>query len=209
MLSVSDGSSVELATRSPQAGAPAVTPVGQLAWVPDGSAVAFTSYLLGTADVWLARTDGSGAAARLIVGPGAESNPAYAPDGKRVAFTCDGDAHDTDICLSDGSKLTHLTNDSATDGSPAWSPDGRRLAFASRATCVDPAACLHSALIVARVDGGPSTPLTDGTETDLWPSWSPDGSTIAFVRNDWIWLISGAGNDLRPVRPGVWPTWKP
>ena len=59
-------------------------------------------------------------------------NPAWAPDGGRLAFASNRDG-DREILVmrTDGGGLTQLTINATHDVHPAWSPDGRRLAFAS------------------------------------------------------------------------------
>lgn len=56
---------------------------------------------------------------------------------------------------------------------PAPAPDGRRLAFASRGW-----------LWVMDLDSGTARRVTSGPGIDARPTWSPDGRTLAFVRDD-------------------------
>ena len=78
----------------------------------------------------------------------------------------------------EGYELPLLTNGPID---PAPSPDGKRIAFASRGWLwlFDPAS-------------GVATRLTHGSGTDSRPKWSPDGRTIAFVRDDGRALSIGA-----------------
>ena len=68
----------------------------------------------------------------LVSGPANESDPALAPDGRRIAYVVRDSASDqADIYLADspGAAARRLTDDPGDDRMPAWSPDGRRLAF--------------------------------------------------------------------------------
>lgn len=89
-----------------------------------------------------------------------------------------------------GTALANLTRDqdgenNAKDDKPSWSPDGTLIAFESRRDCADDDAnrC-QSDIYVMDADGGNPRQLTDGPDSDTHPTWSPDGRTIAFERND-------------------------
>ncbi|MFP4205848.1 MAG: TolB family protein [Spirochaetaceae bacterium] len=62
----------------------------------------------------------------------AKVDPVYSPDGSRIAFvaTHDGDA-EIYVADADGTNVTKLTDNEATDASPRWSPDGSRIIFVS------------------------------------------------------------------------------
>ncbi|MDE2663035.1 MAG: hypothetical protein OXI39_08535 [Gemmatimonadota bacterium] len=103
-----------------------------------------------------------------------DSNPAWSPDGRRVAFQSDRDGNiEIYVMNADGSGQTRLTNNSASDGSPAWSPDGRRIAFQSDRDG-------NEEIYVMNADGSSQTNLTSDPALDSNPAWSPDGTRIAF-----------------------------
>ena len=58
------------------------------------------------------------------------SNPAVSPDGRRVVVTRTVQDNQ-DLWLLDGTRMSRLTFDQATDNRPVWSHDGSRLAFRS------------------------------------------------------------------------------
>jgi D-alanyl-D-alanine carboxypeptidase len=75
---------------------------------------------------------------------------------------------------TDGSGLTRLTTDPATDGTPvAWSPDGSRIAFGSDRDG-------NAEIYVMSADGSNQVNVTNAPSGDFGASWSPDGSQIAF-----------------------------
>ena len=80
------------------------------------------------AGLWVVNADGSNP--RQLTRYAVGSNPAWSPDGRRIAFEGDlqGSAGPSDLFVvnADGSGLRRLARNG---GAPAWSPDGRTIAF--------------------------------------------------------------------------------
>lgn len=105
----------------------------------DGRRVAFTVTRVDLeanryrSAVWLAEVDGSSAPYPLTSGD--DGNPAWSPDGRRLAFTrSDGDGGGSLRVVpvdGPGETVTVCARPEAVE-SPVWSPDGTRIAFASR-----------------------------------------------------------------------------
>ena len=65
---------------------------------------------------------------RLTDNIGYDGDPSWSPDGTRIAFTSNGEIH---AMNADGSGITRLTVDPASECCASWSPDGSRLVFVS------------------------------------------------------------------------------
>ena len=100
--------------------------------------------------------------------------PAWSPDGARIAFLrrIDGRRRDAVVVMNaDGSEPRQVTETTLGDfGAVAlsWAPGGRRIAFVR-----------NGGIWVVRADGSARRRLIRDAGQ---PAWSPDGSTIAFVR---------------------------
>ena len=84
--------------------------------------IAFVSDRDGNLEIYVMNADGSGQT-RLTTSAGADSEPAFSPDGKKIAFRSDRDG-DGEIFVmnADGTGQTPLTSNAALDSNPTWSP---------------------------------------------------------------------------------------
>jgi hypothetical protein len=111
--------------------------------------------------------------------------PAWAPDGRRVAFAGQSGGV-TDLYVHDlqSGQTTQLTKDVFADLQRAWSPDGSTIAFVSDrfSTNADTLAYGRYTLAVIEPGRGSAQRLGGdiaGNQTN--PHWLPDGSTVAFI----------------------------
>jgi TolB protein len=194
-------------------------------WSPDGKSIAFgrcpegDGGSTGVCVVYTIRADGSGLARLSAPCPlhgdlprcVDDATPAYAPDGKHIAFVRASGRVRNDqpysVALMVGDLQLHHLHRVAWFGpyrgsptGPAWSPDGKRLVFAS-----NQGDKLHpfrrSALYLVNADGTGLHRLTPfALKATDDPDWSPDGSTILFRGGPSADITPGGGN-LYTIRP--------
>ena len=155
------------------------------AWPSDGSRIAFTSHRDGDPEIYVMNADGSNVT-QLTNNSNWIWYSKWSPDGGKVAYLLGQEIY---VMNADGSNITQLTNNSVYDGYPAWSPDGSKIAFTStRDGDYEIYGDQEIEIYVMNADGSNVTQLTDNSDVDLGPAWSPDGSRIAFVSDrdgDW------------------------
>jgi WD40 repeat protein/hemolysin type calcium-binding protein len=199
--------------------------------------IAFHSYEGGDADIYAMYPDGTGKINLTDEAPdaysGADVEPAFSPDGTRIAFQSDRSGDYTDdpnwpeaifdvwVVNADGSgQPRRLTT--AEGQAPAWSPDGQQIAYSSSRDG-------NYEIWVENVDDtGTPRQITHTENTqDGWilntsPSWSVDGK-IAYVstkdnlrtsqRDIYVANADGTGEPTRltntPTSNNWAPEWSP
>ena len=104
----------------------------------------------------------------------------------KIAFVSDRDGYgEIYIMDPDGKNQIRLTNDDSEDVAPSWSPDGSKIAFVSdRDSYRDGNDEIYIRNVyIMSVDGSGQKNLTNNPAEDGMPSFSPDGSKIAFESN--------------------------
>ena len=143
-------------------------------------------------NIWYAicsmKTDGS--EKRRLTTRLATSEPAWSPDGRRIAFTRNEDVgefssfteDDVFVMQADGDDPRQLTKEveGLMSGQPTWSPDGREIAFVRGESVATAVPSRFGDLMVMSADGADVRRLVRGPLNG--PAWSPDGREIVFTR---------------------------
>jgi uncharacterized protein YjdB len=123
------------------------------------------------------------------------TEPAFSPDGSRIAFTTARDGQPEIYLMdADGTAPARLTNSPAPDGRACFTPDGQSVVFHSLRTG-------HHQIFVQPITSSDAIQLTQEPADNSQPAVSPDGETIAFVStrdgNADIWLMARDGSNQR------------
>jgi Tol biopolymer transport system component len=200
-------------------GTQAQVPIGQTddgeqhpTWTPDGR-IAFGR----NAAVYVGNADGSGTPAAIPSSNG--YNPTWSPDGKYVAVEAPGAyPYEARLVRTDGSGFFELAKPVDLGVEFDWSPDGSRVVY------VNDEISAEDQVWVAPADGsspGNAVPMPDGWIVAHNPSFSPDGTRIAFNarREDsggYEQILVGPADGSAPAVPitkgavsNQEPDWKP
>jgi Tol biopolymer transport system component len=123
----------------------------------------------------------TGSTSRLTSHPSNDHSPAWSPDGRSIAFLRNDEG--VFVIPSDGGKerLIEKARPGTVYGvAMSWSPDARYLVYSEKDSPTAPAV-LYKLMIAT----GKRIPITHPPQTgpgDMYPSFSPGGASLAFVR---------------------------
>jgi Tol biopolymer transport system component len=188
---------------------------------PDGRSLVYAKTVGSDTALYLLRIGGRNAVRLSASAPAHDVEPAFSPDGERIAFRSERDGGGVFLMTASGESVTRLTD---FGYSPSWSPDGTEIVVSACAFTA-PTDLYSDApgMSVVNVNSRQTRALPINGRA-LQPSWSPAGARIAYWglrgqnsgQRD-IWTVAADGSDSAsagvPVTsdPAVdWsPTWAP
>jgi dipeptidyl aminopeptidase/acylaminoacyl peptidase len=195
-----------------------------VAWSPDGKALAYTSDKAGgLPQLWL-RDLATGSDRQLTRVPNQPLGAAFSPDGKRIAFL------DTDgrwgvaglqVVDVENGTVTRLQPSLPQPGKPTWSADGRYIALGLAKPFSASFREGRNQVWVVPTDGKTAAFWRDAdpvasldTRGGGGPVWSPDGHNFAAIQDGVlkIWPVAPDAAPLGPLRAytseiSYYPTW--
>lgn len=141
---------------------------------------------------------------------------------RKITFASNRDGKSQIYLMNtDGTGQSRLSNNVANDEAPKWSPDNSRLVFQSDRDYqggTDDSVSAPAEIYTMKWDGTQQTRLTNNLYDDSAPTWSPDGTKIAFqsARNGVNYQIyvmnadgSGQVNISNSSANDMQPAWSP
>ena len=181
---------------------------------PDGEWVVYAGHGSGSWDIYLKSVGGQNPINLTQNAPDADDQPAFSPDGQRIAFRSSRGGGGIFVMGRTGEAVRRV---SRRGYKPTWSPDGTELAYVTENVEMKPQNVYgRSQLWVVGVTSGEERQIE--VVDAVLPSWSPNGHRIAYsgrldhpVRS--VWTVPVEGGEATAVTDHLatnWnPTWSP
>jgi TolB protein len=172
--------------------------------VADNGRIAF----LSSNQIFTTDPDGSGVL-QLTNDPNGAATPVFSHDGTRIAYKRLSDDPPEDdptaigdlvVMNADGSNQAVIAVDVVGMSPTSWSPDDRQVLW----TGTD-IVHVDEQVFVAPADGSsPPRQIGDRDAFNWAPSWSPDGTRIAYISGPDLYVMNTDGTDIQKVNQGTY-----
>ncbi len=152
-------------------------------------------------DIYLMNPDGEDQI-NLTSNPGYYDFPKWSPDGMKIFYLYKQESTVDLFAMNlDGTNQINISNLSVPlrgVSDPDLSTDGTKITFSSSFEAI------NGEVYVIDTDGSNLTRLTNNSDAEGQPRWSPDGSMIVFSLNGDIYIINPDGTDLTNLTNSPW-----
>ena len=178
---------------------------------PDGQNFVYASDETGNFDLFVQRVGGKNFNSLTPNTPSDETEPAYSPNGERIAFRSTRQPAGVYIMERTGENVRLVTDNCRH---PAWSPNGKEIVCSTHGHPIPATRNTRpSSLWIVDVETGNKRMLCENDA--MQPSWSPNGFRIAFWfmppsagRSD-IATIATDGSGLEVITKDASTNWNP
>ena len=175
----------------------------------DGKSVVYASRMRGKWDIYFQHVTDKKPINITIDSTADDIDPAFSPDGSRIAFRSERDGGGLFEMSALGGSVRRISDAGHT---PAWSPDQKHVVFATERITIPTTRLGHSVLWKVDVETGQNR-LQLTTMDAVQPSWSPNGNRIAYwaVENGErsIWTVPADGGPPARVTKDAFINWNP
>jgi Tol biopolymer transport system component len=179
---------------------------------PDGRWVVFAGDTSGNRDIFLQSTTGQNPINLTADSSADDDQPAFSPDGERIAFRSERDGGGIFVMGRTGEAPRRVTR---AGYHPAWSPDGSTIAYTTRTVDVNPQNGVgQSELWTVDVRSGGARRLSSlANAIDV--SWSPHGNRLAVsiqasgTRQVDVVTVDAARGEIVPLLADPSMDWSP
>jgi Tol biopolymer transport system component/predicted Ser/Thr protein kinase len=178
---------------------------------PDGKTFVYNSDQSGNFDLYLQRVGGKNPTNLTKDSAADDSQPAFSPDGERIAFRSEREPAGVYVMGATGENLRL-----AAEGGfhPSWSPDGKEIAYSTMGRDVpDVRNNVPSQIRIVNVESGAKRLLCEMDA--MQPAWSPHGARVAFwfmptsVGRSDVATVPSAGGEPVVVTKDATTNWNP
>ncbi len=178
---------------------------------PDGSFFVYAKKIGGRSRLFSQRVGGGNPRELLPDSTADDTQPAFSPDGQKIAFRSERDGGGIFVMGATGESVRRVID---SGFNPAWSPDGKEIVFATEGIS-DPRARRVQRSEIFRVNvatGGEPRRVSRGYAVQ--PSWSPHDLRIAYLGisdsgRRMIWTLPANGGEAVRVTDGPSIDWNP